>query len=208
MNQSNTLPGAIVFDFGGVLIDWDPRYLYRKIFAGDSAAVERFLAEVDFFSWNRQQDGGRPFSVAIAELCRQFPQHADLIRAYDQRYLESLAGPIQPSLAILHALKQAGWPLYGLSNWPAEKFALVRPKYAFFDWFEDILISGEVGLAKPDPRIYQLFLARSGRKAGECLFIDDSAHNLVTAGQLGFTTLLFTSPDQLAHDLHQLGLLV
>ncbi len=188
-------------------IDWDPRYLYRQFFDGDLEAVEQFLTRIGFTAWNLRQDQGRSFAIAVADLCAQFPQDAELIRAYDQRYEESIRGPIQPTVRILQALKQAGYPLYGLSNWPMEKFAIVRPKYEFFGWFEDIVISGEVKLAKPDPRIYALLLERIGRRAEDCLFIDDSSANISTADQLGFQTILYESPEQLETALRRLRLL-
>ncbi|MFM8321339.1 MAG: HAD family hydrolase [Chloroflexota bacterium] len=194
---------AIIFDFGNVLVDWDPRYLYRKLLDSDEA-VERFLREIDFFTWNVAHDGGRDFEESIAELCGQHPQYCDLIRAYNLRYEESIGGAIQPVVQILKQLKTAGYSLYGLSNWPAGKFAQVRPHYPFFDWFEDIVISGEVKLVKPDPRIFELLLQRVGRPAGECLFIDDSLHNITAAQRLGFQTIHYRSPAQLADDLQRL----
>ena len=156
MENTNGRQPALVFDFGGVLIEWDPRNLYRKIFNGDMAAVETFLKESNFMEWNIRQDAGRPFSEAVDEYCRQMPQYCELIRAYDQRYEESISGPNWSTVEILRSLKEAGYPLYGLSNWPDEKWRLVRPKYEFFGWFDYILISGEVKLAKPDPRIFRL----------------------------------------------------
>ena len=192
---------AIVFDFGGVLMDWNPRYLYRKLFPGDEAGMERFLAEVGFSEWNQLQDAGRPFSVAVAELCARHPQYCELIQAYDQRYPESLSGSIPGSVEILRQLKALGYPLYGLSNWPDEKFELVRPDYEFFAWFDSILISGAVGVAKPDRRIFELLLEQVGRPAGECLLIDDSAANIAAAQNLGFQTIHFHSPEQLANEL-------
>jgi len=207
MKSSNNQIKAIVFDFGGVLLDWDPRYLYRKIFAGDLDAMERFLAEIDFYNWNLQQDQGRPFAVAVTELSRQFPQYATLIQAYDERWEESIGGLIQPTIEILRALKQAGLPLYGLSNWSAETFRFFSPKHEFFSWFDDILVSGEVKLVKPDPRIFAVFLERIGRSAAECLLIDDSQANLTVAARLGFKTIHFQSPEQLEAALKQFGLL-
>src|SRR5512140_2267113 len=135
MHQSNHTVSAIVFDLGGVLMDWDPYYLYRKILGDDRQAVDRFLKTVDFHKWNQEQDRGRTFAEGAAELIARFPQYRELILAYDERYLESLNGPIQPVVEILRRLKDLEYPLYGLSNWPAEKFALVRPQYAFFEWF-------------------------------------------------------------------------
>lgn len=198
---------VIVFDFGGVLIDWDPRHLYRKVFHHDEQAVDRFLSEVGFYEWNYLQDAGRPFSEAVADMCNRHPQYCDLIRLYDERYEESIGGLIDGSVEILGRLHAAGFPLYAISNWPAEKFQLVRPKYAFFDWFTEILISGEVHLAKPDPRFFALLLERVARPAAECLFIDDSTRNIQAAQSLGFRTILFQSPPQLGLQLSQMGLL-
>ncbi len=192
---------AIIFDFGGVLLDWDPRYLYRKLFSGDEAAMNKFLEEIDFFGWNQQQDAGRPFEIAVAEACSRFPQYCDLIKAYPARYEESLSGPIWDSVVILQSLRNAKYSLYGLSNWPAEMFYRILPKYPFLGWFQDIVISGEVGLNKPDPRIFQILLDRVNRPAGDCLLIDDSQKNIQTAQDLGFQTILFQSPAQLREEL-------
>jgi 2-haloacid dehalogenase len=198
---------AIIFDFGGVLIDWDPRHLYRKLAGGDGAAVERFFEEVGFFAWNLEQDRGRPFKIAVTELCARFPRYAEWIRAYDERWEESIGGFIQPTVDILCKLKQKGHPLYALSNWSEEKFQLVRAKYEFFSWFDAILVSGEARMVKPDPGIFTLFLEKIGRKAGECLFIDDSEANIKVANQLGFETICYLSPEQLETELHRLQLL-
>ncbi len=207
MNEFKNLAPAIVFDFGGVLLDWNPRYLYRKLLDDDHEAVERFLNEVGFSEWNFRQDEGRPFAAAVAELSEQFPQHADLIRAYDERWEESIGGEIRPTVEILYALKRAGHSLYGLSNWSAETFRRIRHKHAFLDLFEAIVISGEVKVAKPDPRIYALLLDLVNRPAEECLFIDDSEANVAAASRLGFRTIRFVSPEQLAGELRRLGLL-
>lgn len=198
---------AIIFDFGNVLLDWDPRYLYRKIFQGDDEAMERFLEEIRFFEWNQLQDEGRPFNEAVAELSARFPAYAEYIRAYDERYPESLSGPIWGTVEILKSLKEAGYALYGLSNWAVEKFLLVRPNYPFFDWFQDIILSGEVKLLKPDPRIFTLTLSRLGRQAQECLLIDDSQANIASAQTLGFQVIHFRSPEQLRSELERMGLL-
>ena len=207
MNKNRKTVSAIVFDLGGVLMDWDPYYLYRKILGEDRQAVERFLQAVDFSGWNKEQDRGRSFAEGTAELIARFPEYRELILAYDERYLESLNGAIQPVVEILRALKDLGYPLYGLSNWPAEKFALVRPQYPFFAWFDDLVISGEVGLVKPDTAIFELLLERVGRPAGECLFIDDHERNIIAARALGFQTIRFQSPQQLEMDLRGMGML-
>ena len=198
---------TIIFDYGGVLLDWNPRYLYRQLFPGDEQAMERFLAEIGFSEWNLQQDAGRPFSVAVAELCARHPHYCDLIRAYDERFLEAVGGAIPGTVEILRRLHLAGFPLYGLSNWPAEKFRLVRPRYAFFDWFQGMVISGEVGIVKPDPRIFHLLLEQVARPAGECLLVDDAPANIAAAGCLGFQTIHFHSPTQFAAELSTRGLL-
>lgn len=191
---------ALVFDFGGVLIDWNPRYLYRKLFRDDQA-IENFLQESRFYEWILEQDAGLDFEEAVARMCDRYPQHCAMFAAYDQRYEETIRGPIHASVEILRALKDGGHPLYALSNWPAEKFRLVSHKFPFFEWFDDMVISGNVHLAKPDPRIFELLLERIGRPAGECVFIDDSAKNIAAAQELGFQTILFRSADQMAQEL-------
>jgi 2-haloacid dehalogenase len=198
---------ALVFDLGGVLIDWDPYYLYSQILGEDRQAVERFLKTVDFFEWNLEQDRGRSMAEGTAELAARFPEYSELIRAYDERYLEAIGGAIQPVVEILGALKETGYRLYGLSNWPAEKFALVRPLYPFFKWFDDLVISGEVGLIKPDPAIFHLLLERVGRPATECLFIDDHERNIRAAMELGFQAILYQSPQQLEAELRRMGII-
>jgi 2-haloacid dehalogenase len=198
---------SIVFDVGGVLLDWNPRYLYRRLFRGDEQSMEQFLEEVDFFGWNWHQDAGRPFDIAVAEACQKHPQYCELIRAYDKRYLETIKGQIDGTVEILYQLKLADYPLYGLSNWAAEKYRLVRPRYAFFDCFEAIVVSGEVQMAKPDPRIFDLLLEQTGREARECLLIDDSEINIAAASEMGFQTIAFRSPEQLKSALQAIGIL-
>ncbi|MCU0485378.1 MAG: HAD family phosphatase [Anaerolineales bacterium] len=200
-------PTALIFDFGGVLIDWNPRYLYRKLFPGDEPTMERFLAEIGFDDWNRLQDAGRPFAVAVPELCARHPQYCDLIRAYDERYPESLGGAIPGTVEILHRLWTAGFPLFALSNWPAEKYHQVRSNFPFFTWFHEIVISGEVGCAKPDPRIFQILLDKVNRPPEACLLIDDAPANISAARALGFQTIRFQDAPQLARELALRGLL-
>jgi 2-haloacid dehalogenase len=205
MISTNHKTPTLVFDLGGVLIDWDPRHLYRKFFPDNPQAVDRFLAEIGFAEWNHDNDAGRPMRAGVAELCSRFPQYCHLIDAYDTRYEESIAGPIQPTVEVVRALKQAGYPLYGLSNWPAEKYYPLRESFEFLNWFEDIVISGDIKVAKPDPRIFAILLDRIGRPAQECLFIDDAVRNTTAAQALGFQTILFHSAEQLADELRKLG---
>lgn len=203
--QNHTTP--IIFDFGGVLMDWDPRYLYRKLFESE-AEVEAFLKTIGFFEWNINQDRGYPFSKAVAEHSARHPEYAELIAAYHLRYPESLNGAILPTVAVLRELKEAGYPLYALSNWSNETFLLVRPEYEFFEWFDDIVVSGAVQLVKPDPAIFRLLLERIGRPAGECIFIDDGAKNIQVAQELGFRTIHFQSGEQLRQELRGMGILL
>jgi 2-haloacid dehalogenase len=207
MNHHQRSKPVIVFDLGGVLMDWSPYYLYCDQMGLDQPSVDRFLEEVDFYRWNAEQDRGRSFAEATPELCARFPQYTDLIRAYDEHFLATLKGAYPPVVEILGKLKAEEYPLYVLSNWSAETFKLVRPQYPFFDWFDGMVISGEVGLIKPDPAIYQILLERAGRPAGECLFIDDHLPNIQAASALGFQTIQFQSAGQLESELHLKGIL-
>lgn len=207
MYSDNPRDLALIFDFGNVLIGWDPRFLYRKLFHGDEAAMERFLEEVRFVEWNTRQDAGRPFKEAIEDVCAEFPQYCELIRAYDERWEESISGPIWPTIEIVGKLKELGYLMHGLSNWSVEKFELTRPKYEFFSWFETILVSGEIGINKPDPRIFEIMLERIGRQPTDCLLIDDSLPNIEAAYRLRFHTIHYRSPEQLRAELEERGIL-
>ncbi len=198
----------VVFDLGGVLIDWEPRRLYRKLFA-EEAAMERFLAEVCTPAWNAELDRGRPFAPAIAELVARHPEQAPAIRAWRERWIEMIGGPIAGTVALLERLAGGGTPLVALSNWSAETFPLVRddPRYAFLGRFESIFLSGDLGMIKPEPGIFEHLLAVTGRPAERCLLIDDSAANIEVASRLGFATHRFRTPELLAGDLAARGLL-
>jgi 2-haloacid dehalogenase len=198
---------ALVFDVGGVLLDWNPRHLYRKFFNGDLESMEQFLKEIDFNGWNLCQDAGRPFTEAVAALITQHPRWEELIKAYHSRWEESIRGTIEGSVEILADLRNSGYPLYALSNFSVEKFQLVRERFDFFAWFDDILISAQVQLVKPDPRIFQVLLERIEREPAECLLIDDSGPNIKTACKLGFEAIHFQSSEQLRAELHQRGIL-
>jgi len=198
---------AIIFDFGGVLLDWDPRNLYRRYFPKNPEAMEQFLNEIKFMEWNMHQDRGRPFKEGVAILSSQFPQYSHLIRAYHENWEESIGGEIPGMVEILKSLKQKGYLLYGLSNWSGETFPIARRKYPFFDLFDDIVLSGEVRLVKPELAIFNLLLARIGRSARECLLIDDSDINISVARELGFMTIHFKSEAQLKSDLSRIGIL-
>jgi len=196
-----------VFDLGGVLIDWNPRHLYRKIFPGDEAAMEHFLANVCTPAWNLQQDAGRPFAEACAELKLQHPHHADAIDAWYQRQPEMITGAIQPTVEILRELRDRGVPIYALSNWSAETFPLSRNRFDFLHWFHGTVLSGEVKLIKPDPRIFQHFFATHNVNPSDAVYIDDLAPNVATANALGMHGIVFTDPLSLRTELEKLGLL-
>ncbi len=197
---------AIIFDFGNVLIKWDPHKVFNKYFASDTAAIDRFLAEINFNEWNLSQDKGYPFALAVADLSSKFPQYAHLIRAYDVEWEKSITGVIPDTIQILYKLKATGYMLYGLTNWSAEKFSIVRHKYTFFELFEDILVSGEVKLIKPDPAIFNLLLQKIRLQPEECLLVDDSIINIETAKKMGFFAIHFTSPTQLELEFNRMGI--
>lgn len=198
---------VVIFDFGGVLVDWNPRYLYRKLFGDDEAGMEHFLAEVTTNEWNLQQDAGRPWTEAVRLLTAEYPQHAELIEAYHQRWPETLKGPIDDSIVILHDLKQAGHPLYGLTNWSHETFPFARERYDFFGWFDGIVVSGEEGTIKPDPKLYETLLERYDIDPATAIFIDDNKLNVEAAEKLGIHGVHFHSPAQLRAELVALGFL-
>src|SRR5690349_18592731 len=198
---------AIIFDFGNVLLEWNPRFVYQRFFPNDPEGMERFLEEVNFMEWNLHQDKGRPFKEGIAVLSDEFPQYSHLIQAYYDNWTDSLGTSLDGTVEIMKELKQAGYPLYGLSNWSAETFPHARAKHDFFDLLDDMVISGEVGHVKPHPEIFQISLDRIGRPAPECLFIDDSLANIQQAQRLGFAVILFKSPEQLREKLVELKIL-
>lgn len=191
---------TIVFDLGGVLIDWNPRHLYRKLHSDDSA-IDQFLLEVDFNGWNAAMDRGTPMADGVQQLKQQFPRHADWIDVWMHRWRESILGPIAGTVAILEELHAAGFALLALSNWAADTFAAVRGDFPFLGHFEHIVLSGEERVIKPDPEIFRRLLARSGRRADECLFIDDVAANVSTARSLGFDAIQFRTSDELRREL-------
>lgn len=199
--------GVVVFDLGGVLIDWNPRHLYRKLFAGDEAAMEDFLATVCTPAWNRCQDAGRSFADGARLLKAQYPDKAELIDAYHARFDEMLSGPIAGSVDILAELRDRGTPLYGLTNWSTETYAPARDRFAFLSWFRGILVSGEVKVIKPDPRIFELLVERFAIDLHDAIYIDDVEANVAAARPFGIHAIHFTTPAELRGELIKLGLL-
>ena len=200
-------PTSVVFDLGGVLVDWNPRYLYRRLFQGDEAAMERFLAEVCTPAWNDEQDRGRPFAEACALLVREHPDHRELIEAWPARFEETMAGPIPGTVDLLAALRDRGTPLYALSNWSAETFPRAQARFPFLDWFDGVVISGALRIAKPDPAIYRHLFERHALRAEDTVFIDDAPRNVAAAAALGMRAIRFTDADALRAELIALRLL-
>jgi 2-haloacid dehalogenase len=197
---------TVVFDLGAVLIDWDPRHLYRAMFA-DEEAMEHFLATVCTPEWNLEQDRGRTTAEATAILLAKHPEQAELIEAYYGRWDEMLGEPIWGTVEIAHELKSAGIRLVALSNWSAETFPRARHKLEFLDEFDGVLLSGTVGLVKPDRAIFELFVERHAVDVRRAVFVDDSAKNVESAASIGFDAIRFRSPEQLRRDLAARGLL-
>jgi 2-haloacid dehalogenase len=196
---------TVVFDLGGVLFDWNPRHLYRNLI-GDSDRMEWFLGAICSPEWNERQDAGRSFAEGIAELVARHPEHEALIRAYDERWTEMLAGPIAGTVEILEQLARRGVPLYALTNWSRDKFPFARA-HPFMDRFAGIVISGHEGIKKPDPRMWQILEERHRVQPPRSVYIDDVPANLAAARARGYATVLFSSPAALASELGQLGLL-
>jgi 2-haloacid dehalogenase len=192
---------------GGVLIDWNPRYLYRSLFDGDDVAMERFLTEVCSPAWNVRQDAGRPWAEAIHELTARFPEERERIAAYRGRWEEMLGGAIEPTVEILSDLRRRGVRLLALSNWSSDTFAVARPRYPFLEWFEGLLISGDVGLAKPDPAIFHELIDRFGLDPAATVYIDDAAANVAAAAALGMAAVRFEDAASLRAALERMGLL-
>jgi 2-haloacid dehalogenase len=196
---------AAVFDLGGVLIHWDPRLLYRKMLPTE-AEVEQFLSTVCTPEWDAEQDAGRPLDEGVAELVARFPDQTSLIEAWRDRFSEMVL-PIRDSIELLRELRERAVPVYALSNWGADEFDAIRDLFPFLEWFRGILISGRVGLVKPDPSFFRLLVREHRLNPVEVAFIDDHPPNVQAAQQLGFQSVLFTSSADLRLDLVRLGLL-
>jgi 2-haloacid dehalogenase len=197
---------AVVFDVGGVLLDWDPRHLYRKLF-DDEQEMERFLAELCTVEWHAQHDRGVPAEQSCAELAAEHPEYAELIHAWSQRTEEMIAGTIDGSIEILRELKDAGIRCYALTNMEAETYPLRAARYEFMSWFDGTVVSAHEGVIKPEREIFERLLTRYGLEPGRTLMIDDSRRNVEAAAGLGMQTVHYTSPAQLRGELERFGLL-
>jgi len=205
--KSPSRRSVAIFDLGGVLVHWNPRFLYRKLFDGDDAAMEHFLANVCTTEWNERQDAGRSFAEATQEL---LPHHADkieLIEAFGKRFDEMVPGVIDGSIEVLEELKRHGVPLYAITNWSAETFPALRKRFEFLSWFSGIVVSGNEGVMKPDPRIFRVLFERHAVVPSSAVFIDDVADNATAAESLGVHGIHFRSPNQLRRELVAVGIL-
>lgn len=198
---------TVVFDLGGVLAEWDPRHLYRELFDGDEQAMDDFLANVCTPEWNHAMDAGRPRAEAVAELVAQHPARADLIEAWIDRWEDMLGPEIAGTAEVVAELHRSGTRLLALTNWSAETFPVARERFASFGYFEAIVVSGEHGIAKPDPAIFRLLLDLHGVDPARTAYVDDRADNVAVAATFGLTGLVFTDPGALRADLRGLGLL-
>jgi 2-haloacid dehalogenase len=197
---------AVIFDVGGVLIDWNPKYLYSKLLA-DEAAIDAFMEEIGFQSWNLALDAGGRWEPTIADLVSRFPHHKELIEAAHLRWHEMLPSDIPGTVAVLQRLAEAGVPLYAITNYSSEKFVETVERFPFFALFRDIVVSGDEKLLKPEAEIFRLCLDRNGLNAEDCVFIDDVLHNIEGARAVGIDAIHFQSPQQLEAELKARSLL-
>lgn len=199
-DQARNNVSAVVFDVGRVLVQWDLRLLFAKLIA-DPVELDWFTATVVTAEWHFQHDAGRPLAEMVEERAAQYPDHAHVIRAYAQRFNETIPGPVPGSLELVEALHQRGIPLYAITNFGHELWERFRPTYPVFERFADIVVSGTEKIAKPDPAIYALAARRFGHPPGEMLFIDDNQANVIAARTCGWQVHHFVDAEVLAADL-------
>ncbi len=198
---------AVIFDVGNVLLRWDARLLFRQLLP-DDAAVDAFIDEVGFDEWNLALDAGLSWEEGVAQLSERHPHHAVPIRAFHERWHETVSGTIDGSVTILRELAAAGVPLYAITNFSAEKWDETLPRFPFLaNSFRDVVVSGRLGVTKPDPAIYHALLDPNDLEPEACIFIDDSQKNIAGAAALGIDAILFTTPESLRDELVTRGLL-
>ncbi len=193
----------IVFDFGGVLLDWNPRYLYRTFF-WDEKEMEYFLTNVCNDEWNAEQDKGRSFEEGVKLLQWQHPEYREAIALFADRWEDMLRCELPETVSLLRKLKNDGYGIYGLTNWSAETIGIAYRRYDFFKLFDGIVVSGEEKLIKPDKRIYQVLLDRYKLDSEESVFIDDNPANIEAAWELGFNVILFNNATQVKEYLSEI----
>ncbi|MFN3481601.1 HAD-IA family hydrolase [Rhabdaerophilum calidifontis] len=195
---------TLVFDVGNVLIHWDPDLLYRRLIP-DPAARAAFFRDILPPDWNREQDRGRPWAEAEAERIALFPEKAELIRAFRAEWHDMVPHALDRNVRLLETAREKGIPCYAITNFAADTFAETQERFPFLTAFDGIVVSAAEQLLKPDPAIFTLFLDRYGRRAEECLFMDDSAANVAAAAALGFATILVMPETDLAAEVRAYG---
>jgi len=198
---------TIIFDLGGVLIDWNPRYVYRRIFDTEEK-IDWFFENICTNEWNENQDAGRSLKEATEELVAKFPEFEKEVRAYYDKWEEMLGGPIAETVEILRLLKETkNYKIYALTNWSAETFPVALQRYDFLHWFDGRVVSGEEKMRKPFPEFYRIILDRYNLTPSQTLFIDDNLRNVNAAEEIGLHIIHYQSPSQLKHELEKLKLL-
>jgi 2-haloacid dehalogenase len=199
---------TIIFDLGGVLIDWNPRHLYKQLFT-DEAEMEHFLANITTSDWNEEQDGGRSLQEGTDWLVQKHPEHEANIRAFYGRWDEMLGDALQDTLEIFKKLKASNkYKIYALTNWSAETFGIAKDRFEFLNWFDGIVVSGDEKTRKPNADFYQILLNRYHVNPAESLFIDDNYRNILAAQELGIKAIHFTSATDLAKQLSDYGVVI
>jgi 2-haloacid dehalogenase len=192
----------VIFDLGGVLIDWNPDKVYKDVFNNDSEKMIHFYTKICTQDWNENQDAGYPMAKATEERVELFPEYEKEIRMFYGRWDDMLGDQIQGTVDILKELSDdPNYKVVALTNWSHETFPKAIAKFSFLQWFEGILVSGEEKTRKPFPEIYELTLSKFNLKAGESLFIDDNLRNIEAARKFGIHSIHFQSPEQLNKEL-------
>ena len=199
---------TLIFDLGGVLIDWNPLYVYRNYFDSEEK-LHYFFEHICTHDWNEEQDAGRTISEGTQLLVQQYPEWEQPIRDYYGRWTEMLGGPIPETVDLLQQLKASGkYKLYALTNWNQHLFEIALVRYQFLHWFDGRVVSGEEKTRKPFPEIYERLLQRYRVPAAEALFIDDNERNVLAARNVGITSIHFRNAAQLKAELLQMGIVL
>ncbi|WP_248723029.1 HAD family hydrolase [Seonamhaeicola sp. ML3] len=200
---------SFIFDLGGVLIDWNPEYVFLKEFNGDRKKMQWFLDNICTMAWNENQDAGYPIAKATEDLVLKFPEYETLIRMYYGRWVEMLGGPISGTVNVLKKLVSSKkFKVVALTNWSTETFPIAREKFEFLKWFKGIVVSGEEKTRKPFEDIFNITLSRYNITAENAIFIDDNLRNVEAANQLGLNGIQFINPDKLIDDLKQYNITI
>lgn len=195
----------IIFDFGGVLVDWNPHHLYDTYF-GDKDSADWFLSNICTMDWNMQMDAGKPFEQGVAEKIAQYPQWEKEIRLYWEHWIDMMGDTIPNMYDWILQLKQRGYAIYGLTNWSTETFIQVKDKYSIFQLMDGIVMSGEERVTKPDAKIYHILLNRYQLAPEECVFFDDNLNNVIAAQNIGIHAVQFQSTEQAKRELSKVTL--